>query len=349
MQRSATLGPVASPYPSARLGRVLALGLGLAAALMGLGLLALTLGVTAIPTGEVLRILLTDEGERVPRLVIWTLRVPRFLLGALAGAALALVGALLQDALDNPLAEPGLLGVSSGASLVVAVVLVFDLAVPFGALPLFALAGGLGAGAVILFATRLTRDPVRMLLIGAALSAFLGALITVCVVLAKPTEVQLLYTFLVGSLTGRGWDALQLAGPWLLAGIPVALLLARQLNLLQLGDELAEGLGLPVFRTRSLILLLSAALIAAVVAVCGPIGFIALLAPHMARRLLGTPDARQVLPIAALLGAVLLTGADLLARELLKPAELPVGLVTIAVGSPLALAILHRKLGRGRR
>jgi iron complex transport system permease protein len=350
MQSAAALSAAAAQARQpARWSRVLALGLALAVALGGLGLLALALGVTAMPADEVLRILLTQEGERVPRLVIWTLRVPRFLLGALAGAALALVGTMLQDALGNPLAEPGLLGVSSGASLVVAAVLVFDIAVPFGTLPLFAMAGGLGAGLVILLATRITRDPVRMILIGAALTAFLGALITICVVLAKPTEVQLLYTFMVGSMTGRGWDALLLAGPWLVAGIPLALLFARPLNLLQLGDELAEGLGLPVFRTRTLILLLSAALVAAVVAVCGPVGFIALLAPHMARRLLGTPDARQVLPVAALLGAVLLTGADLLARELLKPAELPVGLVTIAAGSPVALVLLRRGLGGGRR
>lgn len=349
METSAALGAVAArERQPARLRRVVALGLGLVVTLAGLGLLALALGVTAISAEEVLRILLSQEGERVPRLVIWTLRLPRFLLGALAGAALALVGTLLQDALGNPLAEPGLLGVSSGASLVVAAVLVFDIAVPFGTLPLFALAGGLLAGLVILLATRITRDPVRMVLIGAALTAFLGAQITICVVLAKPTEIQLLYTFMVGSLTGRGWEALRLAGPWLAAGIPLALLFARPLNLLQLGDELAEGLGLPVFRTRTLILLLSAALVAAVVAVCGPVGFIALLAPHMARRLLGTPDARQVLPIAGLLGATLLTGADLLARELLKPAELPVGLVTIALGSPVALVLLRRSL-RGER
>jgi iron complex transport system permease protein len=339
--QAATLPQLRAP---ARLSRVVGLALALATLLAGIGVLALTLGVTAIAPDDVLRILFSQEGERVPRLVIWTLRVPRFLLGALAGAALAIVGAMLQDALGNPLAEPGLLGVSSGASLVVAVVLVFDLAVPFGMLPLFALAGGLTTGLVILLATRLTRDPVRMILIGAALSAMLGALITVCVVLAKPNEIQALYTFMVGSMIGRGWDALNLALPWLLLGIPLALLFARPLNLLQLGDELAEGLGLPVFRTRMLILLLGAALVAAVVAACGPVGFIALLAPHMARRLLGTPDARQVLPIAGLLGATLLTGADLLAREMLKPAELPVGLVTIALGTPLALLLLRRSL-----
>lgn len=350
MQPSPALSTGAAHLPRPTgLSRPLGLGLVLLAALAGLGVLALALGVTAIPFDEVLRILFTQEGERVPRLVIWTLRIPRFLLGALAGAALALVGVLLQDALGNALAEPGLLGVSSGASLVVAVVLVFGLPISPGALPLFALGGGLGSGLVILLATRLTRDPVRMILIGAALSAVLGALITICVVLAQPDDIKALYAFLVGTLIGRGWDALHLALPWLAIGIPLALLFARPLNLLQLGDDLAEGLGLPVFRTRTLLLLLSTVLVAAVVAPCGPIGFVALLAPHMARRILGTPDARQVLPIAALLGAVLLTGSDLLARELFKPAELPVGLITIALGSPLALVLLRRTLGGGRQ
>jgi iron complex transport system permease protein len=134
--------------------------------------------------------------------------------------------------------------------------------------------------------------------------------------------------------------------PWLAIGIPVALCLIRPLNLLQLGDEMAASLGLPVLRTRALILVLSAAMTAAVVAACGPIGFVALLAPHIARRLLQTSDARQVLPAAALIGAVLLSGSDLLARELFRPAELPVGLVTTAVGAPLALFLLRRTLHR---
>jgi iron complex transport system permease protein len=129
---STTIRSAALPaHRPARISRVLAVALALAAVLGATGVLALMLGVTPIPPEEVVRILFSSEGERVPRLVIWTLRLPRFLLGALAGAALALVGAMLQDALDNPLAEPGLLGVSTGASLVVAVVLVFDLSVPF--------------------------------------------------------------------------------------------------------------------------------------------------------------------------------------------------------------------------
>ncbi|HYF61777.1 MAG TPA: iron ABC transporter permease [Herpetosiphonaceae bacterium] len=333
----------------ARIGRALGMALLLGVALAGVGMLALMLGVTPIPAGDVWAILLTGEGERVPTLVITTLRLPRFVLGLLAGAALGLVGALLQSALDNPLAEPGLLGVSSGASLVVAVVIVFDLSLPFGVLPALALAGGLAAGLLILFATRLTRDPVRTILIGAAISALLSAMITCVVVLGEPNELQALYSFLVGSLTGRGWDDVRLALPWLAIGIPAALLFARALNLLQLGDELAEGLGLPVFRTRTILLVLSAAMMAAVVSACGPISFIALIAPHMVRRILRTSDARPVLPLSGLLGAFLLTAADLLAREIFRPAELPVGLITVVIGAPLALALLRRTLTARQR
>jgi iron complex transport system permease protein len=213
-------------------------------------------------------------------------------------------------------------------------------------LPWLALAGGLAAGLLILSASHLVRDPLNMVLVGAALSSLLGALITVVVVLGSPDEIQRLYLFLVGSLTGSSWDDVQLVLPWLAIGIPLALCLIRPLNLLQLGDEMAASLGLPVLRTRALILVLSAAMTAAVVAACGPIGFVALLAPHIARRLLQTSDARQVLPAAALIGAVLLSGSDLLARELFRPAELPVGLVTTAVGAPLALFLLRRTLHR---
>ncbi|MFD3166821.1 FecCD family ABC transporter permease [Herpetosiphon sp. NSE202] len=329
---------------SARPIRALVMALLLGIALVGVGMLALMLGVTPIPAADVWSILLTGEGERVPTLVIQTLRLPRFILGMLAGAALGLVGALLQSALDNPLAEPGLLGVSSGASLVVAIVIVFDLSLPFGMLPALALAGGLAAGLLILLATRLTRDPVRTILIGAAISALLSAMITCVVVLGEPNEIQVLYSFLIGSLTGRDWDAVRMVLPWLALGIPASLLFARALNLLQLGDELAEGLGLPVFRTRTILLILSSAMMAAVVSACGPISFIALIAPHIVRRILRTSDARPVLPLSAMLGALLLTAADLLAREIFSPAELPVGLITVVMGAPLALVLLRRTL-----
>jgi iron complex transport system permease protein len=348
VQAATTLSPpaAASDRRPARFSRVGLVALVLLAALFSVGVMALMIGITRIPAEEVLRIVFTDGGERVPRIVIWEVRLPRFIMGAMAGAALAVAGAMLQDALKNELAEPGLLGVATGASLVVAVVVIFKVTVPFGALPVLALMGGLGVGGIILLATRLTRDPVRMILIGAALSALFSALITAVVVLGDPNEIRALYSYLVGSLIGRGWDAVRLAAPWIAIALPIALLFGRPLNLLQLGDDMAEGLGLPVFRTRALIFLVAIALQAAVVAVAGPIGFIALVAPHMVRGLLHTTDARQVLPISALAGALLLTSADLLAREIFSPAELPVGLLTIGIGSPIALVLLRRLIVR---
>lgn len=343
----AVVPPTTAPrHRPARLSRVGLVVLALLAALAGIGVLGLMVGITQIPAEDVLQILFTSEGERVPRIVVWEVRLPRFLLGVLAGAALAVAGAMLQDALKNELAEPNLLGVSTGASLVVAVVVVFNIAVPFGILPVLALIGGLGVGAVILAATRLTRDPVQMILIGAALGALFGALITAVVVLGSPDEIRVLYSFLVGSLIGGDWQDVQMVLPWVAVALPVALLMGRPLNLLQLGDDVAEGLGLPVFRTRTLIFGVAIALQAAVVAVCGPVGFIALIAPHMVRGLLGTTDARQVLPVSAVVGALLLTSADLLAREILSLAELPVGLMTVGLGSPIALVLLRRLIAR---
>src|SRR5690606_5475677 len=222
----------------------------------------------------------------------------------------------------------------------------FNVTLPFGMLPVLALTGGLLAGGVILLATRLTRDPVKMILIGAALAALFSAMITAVVVRGEPDEIRVLYSYLVGSLIGRDWEDVRLALPWIAVALPIALLFGRPLNLLQLGDDMAEGLGLPVFRTRALIFVIAIVLEAAVVAVCGPVGFIALVAPHMVRALLATTDARQVLPISALVGALLLTAADLLAREIFSPAELPVGLLTIALGSPLALVLLRRLIAR---
>jgi len=330
----------------AHLSRVALAGILFLAALSGVGILALMMGVTKIAPGDVLTILFSEAGERVPRIVIWSVRLPRFVLGALAGAALAVSGAMLQDALRNELADPSLLGVSTGASLVVAGVVIFNIPIPAGTLPLFALVGGLGAGIVILLATRLTRDPVRMILIGAAMGALFGALITIIIILGEPDELRALYAWLVGSLIGGDWDDIQLALPWIGVALPIALFFGRPLNLLQLGDDLAEGLGLPVFRTRAIIFTIAIGLTAAVVAVCGPIGFVALIAPHMVRGLLQTSDARQVLPISALLGALLLTSSDLLAREIFSPAEIPVGLVTVAVGSPIAIYMLRRLIAR---
>ena len=322
---------------------------GLVLALAGMGLVALFFGTPRLNApAELWAVLFEGGGRRIAQLVVWELRLPRLLLAALAGAALGTAGVLLQDALKNPLAGPELLGVASGAALVVAIVMVFRAPLPFVLLPPIALVGGLGAGLVVLAAARHSRNPVRLILIGAALTALLNALLVCVISLGEQQDVAALYQYLLGSLAGRDWRHLSLAAPWLLIGLPLVALCARPLNLLQLGDEVAEGLGLRTVRTRVLILALAATLTAAVVAVCGPVGFVALLAPHLARRLLGSGDARMVLPAAALLGATLLVGADLLARLAFAPIELPVGIWTIALGGPALLILLRRRLRLGR-
>ena len=323
---------------------------GLLIAVLGISLLSLLLGIPRFSPAGLVRTLAGD-GRRLDEIAVYDLRLPRLVLGLLGGAGLALAGTVLQDSLRNPLAGPELLGVSSGAAAVVATIVVFDLPVPFGLYPWLALGGGLLAAGVVLGAmTRVRRrtNSGLLVLIGAAVSALLGAVVTAVVSLGAPLDVQLVFRFLLGSLAGMSWSHVRVALPWLMLGIPVTLFLGRPLNLLQLGDDLAEGMGLAVVRTRLLAVLVSGALVASVVSVAGAIGFVALAAPHVARRLLGTNDARRVLPAAALVGALLLASADLAARELLSPREVPVGMWTTIVGGPTLLVLLRRQLGRAQ-
>jgi iron complex transport system permease protein len=312
--------------------------------LIGVGLFSLMLGTPAVTSRELSEI---ARGGGVPlnRLIVTQLRLPRLVLGILAGAMLALSGTLLQDTMRNPLGGPELLGVTSGATFVVAAITLLHLPVRLALIPWLALAGGLAAGAVVVLSVGRISDPIRLVLTGAALTALLNAGIFVLISYGNTNDIALLYMFLVGSLANRSWDYVMLVLPWAIVGIPMALLCARALNLLQLGDDVAHGLGLQVGRVRLLTLTLGAALVSAVVAVAGPISFIALLAPHLARRLLGTSDARQVLPVAALLGAVLLCAADLLARRAFAPLDLPVGVFTTIIGGPVLLVLLRRRLG----
>ncbi len=312
-----------------------------------LALLALLLGRPQLTPPDLLTVL-TGGGTRLTRVVVFELRLPRLAIDLCAGAMLALAGALLQDALRNPLASPELLGVSAGASLVIAAITIFHLPVLFVFYAPLALLGGLASGSVVLLLARRLGESGRLVLLGVALVALLHALLISIIALGTQTDIGLLYLFLLGSTANRTWAQTNQLLPWALVGIPLALALARPLNLLQLGDEIAEGLGLRVVRARIGLLVIAAGLVAAVVAVSGPIAYIALAAPHLARRALGTTNARQVLPIAALIGTFLLTGADILAKNLFSPLELPVGIWTTLLGGPTLLILLQRRLRQGR-
>lgn len=316
---------------------------------LGIALLSLMLGTPRVSPGELWTIA-NGRGAELPALVVTQLRLPRLVLGTLAGSMLALSGGLLQGALQNALAGPELLGVTAGATVVVAAITILHLSVAFNAIPVLALVGGMLGGSIVTLSIRQAQDPVRFVLTGAALSALLTSFVIILMSLGSQNDISLLFLFLVGSLANRTWDHVHLILPWAACGIPLALLCARPLNVVQLGENVARGLGLHVFRLRLVILLLSTALVSSIVAVCGPISFIALLSPHLVRRLLRTADARVVLPCTALVGAVLLCAADLLARQAFDPQELPVGLWTTLIGGPLLLTVLRRHLSmkRGR-
>ena len=276
-------------------------------------------------------------------LVVHTFRLPRVVLSFLIGVALATAGTIMQGITRNPLADPYLLGVSSGASLAAVTIIVVAKNVATSSLPWAAFGGALlTAFAIYTLAWKNgTSSPVRLILIGVALQSLFGALITVMLLFGDITDVQQAYVWMTGSVYGRNWEHVHALGGWLIVFLPLALLGARQLNVLGLGDETARGLGQRVELQRIVLLVVSVALAAAAVAVAGTIGFVGLVAPHAARRLVG-PAHEGLLPISALLGGALLVLADLLGRSVVAPSELPIGIVKAVIGAPYFLYLFYR-------
>ena len=320
--------------------------------------LSLALGPVSLPLLDTLEALLRLSGlagEQVPgqaELIIGQIRLPRTLLGLSVGAVLALCGVAMQGLFRNPLADPGLVGVSSGAALGAALVIVGSASLGWGLGPLWlqpyllslaAFAGGLGVTAVVYRLGR--RDGqtsvAAMLLAGVALSALAGALIGLFTYLADDATLRSLTFWNMGSLNGASYARLW---PLLLVGVGVAIWLPRRataLNALLLGESEARHLGFEVERLKRELVLCTALGVGAAVAAAGLIGFIGLVVPHLLRLLVG-PDHRILLPASAMAGAALLLLADLLARLLLAPAELPIGIITALLGAPFFLYLLVR-------
>ena len=320
-------------------------------------IVAVAWGPVAIPLETTARLLwralfeLPVEGqERAQATIVYLIRLPRVLAAALVGASLAVAGAVMQGLFRNPLADAGLIGVSSGGALAGALVIATGVAA--GAsfmLPLATFAGALGtAFGVYLFATRRGRTALtHLLLVGIAVNTLFGSLTTLVLSLSHYEVSRQLLFWLMGGLDGRSWPHVQMMLPFALAGFLPALCLARDLNVLTLGEETATTLGLRVETVKRCLLVLSALLASAAVAVSGTIGFVGLVVPHAARLVVG-PDHRRLLPSAALGGAVFLVWCDLLARTLVPGEELRLGILTACVGAPLFLHLLLRQ-ERGQR
>ncbi len=314
------------------------------AILVGAGVLvtSISYGEFDITPVEVMRTIFgleTDDTRH--ELVVWTFRMPRILVAFMVGAALAVSGTILQGITRNPLADPGIIGVTSGASLAaVAIIVWFDVSISW--LP-FAAFGGAMVMAILIFALAWKGGsaPVRLILVGVGLSAVANALISLMIVFGEINQVQQATIWLSGSVYGRDWDHVRTIATWIVVLLPITILMARQLNTLGLGDDLAKGLGLRVEIQRGVLLVLSVALAAVAVSVSGTIGFVGLVAPHITRRLVG-PAHEGLVPTAALLGGLLLMFADLIGRWVISPSELPVGIIAAIIGAPYFAYLLYQ-------
>lgn len=279
---------------------------------------------------------------------IWlNIRLPRVLLATLVGGALALSGCVMQGLFRNPLADPGLLGISSGAALAVGFSVVLPLALP-AVLALYvpmlaAFLGSLAVTLVIFFLSRQGNNSLsRLLLVGIAINALCGAAVGVLSWISNDAQLRQLSLWGMGSLGQAQWSTLLATASFIIPASLVIAFLSKRLNLLQLGDEEAHYLGVDVKTTQRQLLILSALLVAAAVAVSGVIGFVGLVVPHLVRMWLGA-DHRWLIPGSILAGAMLLLVADTLARTLVAPAEMPVGLLTSLLGGPWFLALIFRQ------
>ncbi|MFF6777063.1 iron ABC transporter permease [Streptomyces sp. NPDC012637] len=324
-------------------GYAVALGGGLVALAVAMAV-SLRLGDVPVSWSQ-LGAALTGSAEQITEAVV-SFRLPRILVAALAGACLAVAGAAVQAVVRNPLAEPGLVGVTGGASLGAVTVILLVPSAPLVALPAAAGTGGVLMLLLVLLVARGTRgggrsgiDPTRVVLVGIGAAATSMALVNIMVVGAQ-MNISAALGWLAGSTYGRDFSALG----WLALPALVAVLLvvaARPVNLLSLGEELPRALGLDLGRARLLVLGAGAVLAAGTAAAVGAVGFVGLVAPHLARRVVGNSTARMV-PMAAVLGAVLVVSSDALGRWLLAPTEIPVGIVTALVGTPYLVWLLRR-------
>jgi iron complex transport system permease protein len=313
-------------------------------------LLSIAVGSVRVPLLHSIRILLRSilalkgEGSEIEQTIILSLRFPRAILAGLVGAGLSVSGAIFQAILRNPLADPYILGVSSGAAVGAVIAILMGLSTLSFGLPLASFAGALLTVIVVFYFGRQDGKihPNTLLLAGVITSSFLSALIMFFISVSQKEELHTIIFWLMGDLSFSSTQAIRMILPYILLGILLLSFHARQLNLILAGEENALQLGVDVERLR-LISYLSASLItAASVSVCGLIGFVGLIVPHSVRLVLG-PDHRLLIPASALIGASFLIACDMVARILLAPFELPVGVITAAFGGPFFIYLLKTR------
>ena len=323
-----------------RAGGFLLLACGLVAVLF----FSITVGARPISLGDVWAAVTAPVADSTTHRIILELRLPRTLVGLLVGAALGLSGAILQGATRNPLADPGLLGIEAGATLCVVLgIAVFGITSLSGYVWLAFLGAGIATVMVYAVASmgREGATPVKLALGGAAVTAAITSVTSAFLITSVETLDQIRF-WQVGALTGRTIDILWQVAPFLGVGILLALTTGRILDGLAMGDDVARGLGQRVQLSRAYVGLVAVILAGAATAACGPIAFVGLTIPHMARAMIG-PNYRWILPYSMVLGPMLLLGADVIGRVIAPPGELQVGIVTAAIGAPFFIAFVRRR------
>lgn len=306
--------------------------------------LSITVGARPIGLGDIWNAFFAFDPTQTTHKIILDLRVPRTLVGLLVGAALGLSGAILQGATRNPLADPGILGINAGATLCVVLgISVFGITQLSSYVWLAFLGAGVATVAVYVIASlgREGATPVKLALAGAAVTAALTS-VTSAVLITNVETLDQIRFWQVGALTGRTTDILYQVTPFILAGIVLALLTSRILDGLAMGDDVARGLGLKVQQSRAIVGLAAVILAGAATAAAGPIGFVGLTVPHVARAFTG-PNYRWLLPYSMVLAPIMLLGADIVGRVIVPPGELQVGIVTAALGAPFFIALVRRR------
>ena len=309
-------------------------------------LIGIAVGGAALGPGVLVHALLHPSAGGDAATIVWQLRVPRVAIAATVGAALALAGTLLQALLRNPIVDPYLTGVASGAGASIAIAATIGIA-PVLIPPMGFVSGLATAVLVAVLARRGPRlDPERLVLAGVSLSALLSAIVTLALErLARGTASEAIIAWLAGSLAGRSWGDLAAAAPEMVLGTIIGAAAIPALNVLRLGEGRAATLGVHVVRLQWALLVASTLLTAAAVALAGLLGFVGLIVPHLARRVVG-PDLRVLVPAGILIGAALVVLADALARTIAAPAEIPLGVLLAFVGVPTFLVLYLRGIAR---
>lgn len=308
---------------------------------VAVAIISLGMGEMKIPPLDVVKVLL-GIGSEQHVLIVEQFRMPRIIIAILVGAALASAGAIMQGVIRNPLASPDILGVSGGASVgAVGFLLLFETASIHWLPPIAFLGAMLTTLLLYALAWKQGVTPLRLVMIGVGIKIAAGAIVTLLIMFSPFLLQNKALLWLTGSIYGVSWSDVQMILPWTMLLIATAAILARRVNIQQLGDEIATGVGSSLQLDRFMLLMICAALVGTAVSVGGDISFVALLAPHIAKQLIG-PSFGGALPLSALIGSLIVLIADLIARMAFSPLDVPVGVFTSAVGAPFFIYLLYK-------